>query len=73
MEGASYLEDGRLTDFKRSGVYYARIRISPMKYIWRSLKTSTSRALWLGRRLLFQIESRPRPSAEIQIIRSRHR
>ncbi len=41
MEGARYLEDGRLTIFRRSGIYYARIRISlQAKYIWRSLKTS---------------------------------
>ena len=41
MEGARYLEDGRLTIFKRSGVFYARIRNSDSgKYIWRSLKTS---------------------------------
>jgi len=40
MEGARYLEDGKLTVFRRAGIYYARIRISPVKYIWRSLKTS---------------------------------
>jgi hypothetical protein len=33
MDGARYLEDGRLTIFKRSGVYYARLRISPGKNI----------------------------------------
>ena len=59
MEGARYLEDGRLTIFKRSGIYYARIRISPGKYIWRSLKTTNEQtAVDLGRRLLFQIEQR---------------
>jgi integrase len=59
MEGARYLEDGRLTVFRRSGTYYARIRISPVKYIWRSLKTSNEQAaVDLGRRLLFQIEQR---------------
>ena len=61
MEGARYLEDGRLTIFKRSGVYYARIRvrISPVKYTWRSLKTSNEQAaIDLGRRLLFQLEQR---------------
>src|SRR6267378_2641757 len=59
MEGARYLEDGRLTIFKRSGIFYARIRISPVKYIWRSLKTSNEQtAVQLGRRLLFQIEQR---------------
>jgi|SRR4051812_48122948 hypothetical protein len=59
MEGARYLEDGKLTVFKRSGVYYARLRISPVKYIWRSLKTTDEQtAIRLGRRLLFQIEQR---------------
>jgi integrase len=27
MDGARYLEDGKLTIFKRSGVYYGRLRI----------------------------------------------
>jgi len=60
MDGARYLEDGKLTIFKRSGVYYARLRISPgKKYVWRSLKTSDEQtAIRLGRRLLFQIEQR---------------
>ena len=60
MEGARYLEDGRLTIFKRSGVFYARIRTSaPGKYIWRSLKTiDVEIAVHLGRRLLFQMEQR---------------
>ena len=57
MEGARYLEDGKLTVFRRAGIYYARIRISPVKYIWRSLKTSNEQtAIDLGRRLLFQIK-----------------
>jgi hypothetical protein len=60
MEGARYLEDGRLTIFKRSGIYYARLRISgSAKYITRTLKTSNEQtAVDLGRRLLFQIEQR---------------
>jgi len=59
MDGARYLEDGKLTIFRRAGVYYARIRISPVKYIWRSLKTSNEQtAVDLGRRLLFQLEQR---------------
>ena len=61
MEGARYLEDGRLTVFRRAGMYYARIRIriSPVKYTWRSLKTSNEQtAVDLGRRLLFQLEQR---------------
>jgi integrase len=59
MEGARYLEDGKLTVFRRAGIYYARIRISPGKYTWRSLKTSNEQAaVDLGRRLLFQLEQR---------------
>jgi len=59
MDGARYLEDGKLTIFKRSGVCYARFRISLGKYIWRSLKTSDEQtAIRLGRRLLFQMEQR---------------
>ena len=59
MDAARYLEDGKLTIFKRSGVYYARLRISPGKYIWRSLKTwDEQTAIRAGRRLLFQIEQR---------------
>src|SRR5260370_36713768 len=61
MEGARYFEDGRLVIFRRSSGYYAgiRIRISPVKYLWRSLKTSNEQtAIDLGRRLLFQLEQR---------------
>ena len=59
MEGARYLEDGKLTVFRRAGIYYVRIRISLRKYIWRSLKTSNEQtAVDLGRRLLFQMEQR---------------
>src|SRR5258705_6648518 len=59
MEGARYLEDGKLTVYRRAGTYEARLRNSPVKYIWRSLKTSNEQAaVDLGRRLLFQIEQR---------------
>src|SRR5215216_5327066 len=60
MEGARYLEDGKLTVFRRAGIYYARLRLveSP-KYITRSLGTSSEQAaVDLGRRLLFQLEQR---------------
>src|SRR3974377_413672 len=60
MDGARYLEDGKLTIFKRSGTYYARIRTSASdKYIVRSLKTTIEQtAIQAGRRLLFQLEQR---------------
>ena len=76
MEGARYLEDGKLTVFRRAGIYYARIRISPRQYIWRSLKTSNEQAaVDLGRTIAVPIrtESRSRSSTKIQIIRRRHR
>jgi hypothetical protein len=59
MEGARYLEDGRLTVF--GGMHlYARIKTSPSaKYISRSLTTSDEQtAVREGRRLLFQLEQR---------------
>jgi integrase len=60
MEGARYLEDGRLTIFRRHGVFYARIRTAAFdKYIVRSLKTTVEQtAIDAGRRLLFQLERR---------------
>jgi integrase len=59
MEGARYLEDGRLTIFKRSGVFYARIRLASQKYFWRSLKTTDEQtAIRVGRKLLYQVEER---------------
>jgi integrase len=59
MDGARYLEDGRLTVFRRNGTYYARLRLSPGKYVTRSLKTTTEEvAVQAGRRLLFQLEHR---------------
>jgi integrase len=69
MEGARYLEDGKLTVFRRAGIYYARLRLagSP-KYITRSLRTSSEQAaVDLGRRLLFQLDA-----AEIHVIWRRH-
>lgn len=60
MDGTRYLEDGKLTVFRRAGIYYARIRTTgSQKYITRSLKTSSEQAaVDLGRRLLFQMEQR---------------
>ena len=59
MEGARYLEDGRLTIFKRSGIFYARIRLASQKYFWHSLKTTdVETAIRAGRKLLYQVEER---------------
>src|SRR3954447_1919620 len=60
MDGARYLDDGKLTIFRRNGTYYARLRTTvSAKYIVRSLKTTNEQtAIQAGRRLLFQIEQR---------------
>ena len=45
MEGARYLEDGRLYIFRRQESTTPDIRTSgSAKYIWRSLKTSDEQA-----------------------------
>ena len=69
MEGARYLEDGRLTVFKRDGIFYARIRLSASgKYNWRSLKTTNEQtAVKAGRRLLFQLEQRADQGLDSQL------
>ena len=58
--GRRYLDDGKLTVFRRAGIYDARLRLpASTKYIIRSLKTSNEQsAIDLGRRLLFQLEQR---------------
>src|SRR5258708_6106671 len=59
MDGARYLEDGKLTIFRRAGTYYARLRLSPGKYVTRSLKTTIEvTAVQAARRLLFQLQHR---------------
>ncbi|MGF6428361.1 tyrosine-type recombinase/integrase [Bradyrhizobium elkanii] len=59
MDGVRYLEDGKLTIFRRNGTYYARLRLSPGKYVTRSLKTTVEEiAVQAGRRQLFQLEHR---------------
>ncbi len=39
MRDALYLEEGKLVVYKRERTFFARIRIGPKRYIWRSLKT----------------------------------
>jgi integrase len=59
MDDARYLEDGRLTIFKRSGIFYARVRISSGEYVSRSLRTcDEANAIRAGRKLLFYLEHR---------------
>ena len=56
MEGARYLEDGKLTVFRRAGIYYARIRISPSA-IYLAVAEDFQRA----------DRCRPRPSVAVPI------
>ena len=60
IAGNGFLEDGKLTVFRRAGIYYARLRLAgSYKYTTRSLKTANEQtAVDLGRRLLFQLEQR---------------
>ena len=59
MEDARYLEDGKLVVFKRTKSFYARIRLGPKSYIWRSLKTADeAKALRAAQKLFFQMEDR---------------
>jgi hypothetical protein len=76
MDGGRYLEDGKLTIYRRWGTYYARIRTSASdKYVWRSLKTTNEQTaihLWAPIAVPNRTESRSRSSAKIQIILSCH-
>jgi integrase len=59
MDDARYLLDGKLVVFKRTHHYYARIRLGPKSYIWRTLKTADEKtAIEAGQRLYFQMEQR---------------
>jgi hypothetical protein len=52
IAGNGFLEDGKLTVFRRAGIYYARLRLAgSYKYTTRSLKTANEQtAVDLGRR-----------------------
>lgn len=51
------LENDRLCVFDRDGIYQARIRIEPNRYIWRSLRTrSRLKAISAARSLFHSIE-----------------
>jgi integrase len=57
LEGAFSFEDGLLVIYRRGEKFYARIRLPPKKYIWRSLKTRSEHlALERGRKLFLDIQ-----------------
>jgi len=59
MEQPHYLNDGKLVVFKRTHHYYARIRIAPRQYVWRSLKTDDEKtAIYAAQKLFFTLEHR---------------
>lgn len=54
---AARLENGRLLVFTRDGVYQARIRIAPNKYIYRTLKTfNRAQAIQAAQKLFYAVE-----------------
>ena len=60
MDGARYLEDGRVTIFKRSGIFDQACVLQVRLNIFGDHcgHTNEQTAIQLGRRLLFQIEQR---------------
>ena len=76
MEGARYLEDGKLTIFRRSGIYYARIRTRGFRQIHLAIAEDLERAdryrPWPPIAVPIRTESRSGSSAKIQIIFGRY-
>ena len=57
MQDALYLEEGKLVVYKRDQTFYARIRLAPRRYIWRSLRTSDAAlARRAGLKLFYNLE-----------------
>ena len=57
MEDAYRIEDGKGVVYKRGGVFYARVRVGPNKYVTRSLKTGNkTKAIKDGQRLCNKLE-----------------
>lgn len=70
LEGAFSFEDGVLVIYRRGEKFYARIRLSPKKYIWRSLKTRSEHlALERGRKLFLDIQFKAKYGFAIQSTR----
>ena len=56
MDDAICLEDG-LVVYAREGIYQMRLRVSPQRYIWRSLKTrDKEQAIRTARREFYKLE-----------------
>ena len=76
MEGARYLEDGRLTIFKRSGIYLRTHSHFGVRQIPLAIAEDLQRADRYRSRPQAAVpnrtEGRPGPSAKIQIIRRSH-
>ena len=67
MEDARYLEDGKLVIYRRTHHYYARIRVGPKSYVWRSLKTDDAKvAERAARKLFYKIEDRAEQGLPVQ-------
>jgi integrase len=58
IEGARYLEDGKLVVFKRNQIYYARVKLGTNKYVWRSLSTSNlEEAVSKARKIYYRLQA----------------
>jgi integrase len=59
MDDPRYFEDGKLVVFKRNQNFYARIRLGPKQYVWRSLKTADEKqAIRAANKLFYTLEER---------------
>ena len=68
MEDVTRIEDGRGVVYKRGGVYHARVRVGPNKYVYRTLKTGKKAlAIKAAQRLVHQFEFRAEHNIPISI------
>jgi integrase len=64
------LEEGKLVVYRRGGKFYARIRLSPKKYLWRSLRTRCQDlAMERGRKLFLDVQFKAKYGLAIQSTR----
>ena len=58
IEGARYLEGGKLVVYKRNQIYYGRSKLNAGKYVWRSLTTSNlDEALSKARKMYYGLQA----------------
>ena len=68
MEDSARVEGGLGLVYKRGGTFYARVRIAPNKYVYRSLKTGNkSVAIKAAQKLVHKIEFQTEHELPVQI------